>query len=174
MKLDEAEKEFVVNMKPDETEPATNPEVPQASGSGRENNMDDGDDSDSESSTEGIPFPLIKIINPELTEERAIFNNISNLTALRLFNDVDIRPALSPPSGTTRISPVNHLIDHDGWQEIYTGVNIWIYDATSNTDQCVRLVGQDGGGIYGTATYVLPIHPMQVFPLDMLIHRQWR
>jgi hypothetical protein len=152
VKLDAAEKEFAENMKPDEPGPDPNP-TPEASGSGREVNMDDGEDSDTESdSTYGIPSPLIKIINPALPEERAIFNNISNLTALRLFNDVDIRPALSPPRGTTRVSPANRLIDHDGWQEIYTGVNIWIYDATSNTDQCVRLVGQDGGGIYGTAT----------------------
>ncbi|KAF9467298.1 hypothetical protein BDZ94DRAFT_1025884 [Collybia nuda] len=149
-KLDEEEKEFAKSMKSEAPELAANAEIP-PSGSGHEIRMEDGE-SDSGSSTDGIPSPLIKIINPSLPQERAIFDRISNLTALRLFNDVDIRPSLIAPSGTARISPPNRLVDHGGWQEIYTGVNLWIYDATSNTDQCVRLVGQDGGGIYGTAT----------------------
>ncbi|KAG6866634.1 hypothetical protein C0991_000744 [Blastosporella zonata] len=79
------------------------------------------------------------------------FQDISNLTALRLLNDVDIRPAPKLPAGESRIKPQNRLIDQGTWQEIYSGMNIWIYDAQSNTDQCVRLVSQEGD-IYGTAT----------------------
>jgi hypothetical protein len=43
------------------------------------------------------------------------------------------------------------LIDLDGWQEIYHGKTIWIYDAKSNVDQCVRLVSHHSD-FYGTAT----------------------
>jgi hypothetical protein len=77
--------------------------------------------------------------------------NISNIVALRLFNDVDVRLAPSPPTGTKRISPQNPLIDQGGWQEIYTGKNLWIYDTNSNSDECVRVVGQEGD-FYGTAS----------------------
>lgn len=109
------------------------------------------EDSDSDiESTDGVPYPIIKVVDPSPTE-RAIFQNISNLSALRLFNDVDIRPAPSPPSGETRIHPPNRLVDQGTWQEIYSGLNIWIYDTRSNGDQCVRLVSQEGD-IYGTAT----------------------
>ncbi|KAL0072795.1 hypothetical protein AAF712_000558 [Marasmius tenuissimus] len=95
---------------------------------------------------------IIKVVNPEIQEERALFDNISNLTALRLFNDVDIRSSPALPSDTKkRISPPHRLIDHSGWQEIYTGVTLWIYDKKSNTDKSVRLVSLEGD-IYGTAT----------------------
>ena len=116
--------------------------------------MEAEEDSDSDDDTVGsIPTPLIKVVNPTSTQDRLIFNNISNLTALRLLNDVDIRLSPSPPPGTTRINPPNRLIDQAGWQEIYSGMNIWIYDTLSNIDHCVRLVSQQGN-VYGTATYV--------------------
>ncbi|KAG6862335.1 hypothetical protein C0995_016033 [Termitomyces sp. Mi166 len=106
-------------------------------------------DSDTESS-DGVPSPIIKIVNPA-PSEMSFFHNISNLRALRLLNDVDIRLAPNPPQGQSRIKPSNRLIDQGTWQEIYTGMTIWIYDAQSNTDHCVRLVSQEGD-IYGTAT----------------------
>ncbi|SJK98016.1 uncharacterized protein ARMOST_01272 [Armillaria ostoyae] len=109
---------------------------------------DDGDESDEESEASG---QLIKIIDPSTPEERSLFQDISNLRALRLVNDVDIRPAPTLPAGTKRISPPNRLVDRSGWQEIYSGVNIWIYDSRSNTDQSLRLVSQEGD-VYGTAT----------------------
>ncbi|KAK0459164.1 uncharacterized protein EV420DRAFT_1538675 [Desarmillaria tabescens] len=110
----------------------------------------DGDDeqSDSESEASG---QLIKVIDPSRPEDRSLFQNISNLGALRLLNDVDIRPAPTLPTGTKRISPPNRLVDRSGWQEIYSGLNIWIYDSRSNTDQSLRLVSQEGD-VYGTAT----------------------
>ncbi|KAF8621548.1 hypothetical protein AX15_007717 [Amanita polypyramis BW_CC] len=109
----------------------------------------DEQDSSSESSADAPP--VIKVINPATPELRALFNNVSNLTALRLLNDVDIQPSPAPPSGTKRIHPPNRLIDQEGWQEIYTGHKIWIYDEQSNSDQCARLVSQQGD-VYGTAT----------------------
>ncbi|KAJ3789589.1 hypothetical protein GGU10DRAFT_37836 [Lentinula aff. detonsa] len=110
----------------------------------------DGDDSSDDSEDEAEQ-KLIKTINPIQSEERAMFQNISNLRALRLFNDVDIRPAPSVPDGSKRISPPNPLVDFAGWQEIYTGVTLWIYDTQSNTDHSARLVSAEGD-IYGTAT----------------------
>jgi len=114
---------------------------------------EDHSGSDGDTSDDCIPTPLIKVVNPVSTEHRLIFRNMSNLTALRLLNAVDIRLSLSPPQGTARIDPPNRLIDQTGWQEIYSGLNIWIYDTLSNSDRCVRLVSQQGN-IYGTATYV--------------------
>ncbi|KAF8070326.1 hypothetical protein FPV67DRAFT_1012639 [Lyophyllum atratum] len=116
-------------------------EIDQAQAEDSDSDMESGDD---------VPFPIIKVVDPTLPE-RAIFHGISNLSALRLLNDVDIRLAPSPPVGESRIRPPNRLIDQGTWQEIYSGMNIWIYDAQSNTDQCLRLVSQEGD-IYGTAT----------------------
>ena len=114
-------------------------------------------DSDDEDSIEGVPFPVIKVLNLDSSSPMvAMFNNMSNLTALRLFNDVDIRPAPSPAAGQKRVNIPNRLIDQAKWQEIYSGTNIWIYDVLSNTDKCVRLVHQEGD-VYGTATCVLEI-----------------
>jgi len=112
--------------------------------------MEDMNDSSSEESPD--ISPLIKIINAASPTLRALFNNISNLTALRLLNDVDIRPSPAPQTGTGRINPPHRLIDQGGWQEIYSGHTLWIYDAQSNVDQCVRLVSGQSD-IYGTATY---------------------
>ena len=94
---------------------------------------------------------IVKILDPSEPADRDRLVNISNLRALRLFNDVDICPAPSPPPGTKRISPPNPLIDQGGWQEIYSGKNLWIYDLRSNTDECVRVVSQ-AGDFYGTAS----------------------
>jgi hypothetical protein len=114
---------------------------------------DAGDDSDSDTDNElEQNAPLIfKIINPTSPLDREALTNISNLTALRLLNDVDKRRSPTPPVGTSRINPPNRLIDHGGWQEIYKGKSIWIYDSISNSDQSVRVVSQQGD-IYGTAT----------------------
>ena len=125
---------------------SSTPKSTDASGS-TEAAEDEDEDSEEE---EGM---IIKVVNPELQEERVLFDNISNLTALRLFNDVNIRPSPPLPPDTKRISPPHRLVDHSGWQEIYTGVTLWIYDKKSNTDNSVRLVSLEGD-VYGTATYV--------------------
>lgn len=103
---------------------------------------------ETDSELDVIPEHIIKIV----TRAKDIsFDNISNLTALRLFNDVAIRPAPLPPAGTTRINPSSRLIDRNKLQEVYTGKTIWIYDRRSNTDESVRLVSPHGNA-YGTAT----------------------
>ncbi|KAJ7874716.1 hypothetical protein B0H14DRAFT_2717259 [Mycena olivaceomarginata] len=133
-RLKSEEQDFIQSMQPDPSPPA---EAAQGTSTG--------------DSAEGLVGPIIKIIDPVSEQERTIFRNISNLRALRLLSDVDLRPAPTPPAGTKRYSPPNRLVDKKGWQEIYTGLTIWIYDAQSNVDQCARLVSQQGD-IYGTAT----------------------
>ena len=86
------------------------------------------EDGESSSDEEGLG-PIFKIINPQSSEDRAQFTSISNLSALRLLNDVDIRLAPTPPAGVKRIKPPNRLVDHDGWQEVYSGKTLWIFDA---------------------------------------------
>lgn len=154
-RLDDAEKEFSEFMKPDDAIGEMKGDGPQSSASSSDVKMEGSDDdSDSDSSDEGIPCPIIKIVNQATTAEgKAIFNGVSNIAALRLLNDVDLRPSPALPADTKRVSPAHRLVDQAGWQEIYTGMNVWIYDTQSNTDQCLRLVGQQGD-VYGTATYV--------------------
>jgi len=146
-KLQDSEREFAEALKSDNSEAREHT-------SNQDTQMEAGDDSHSDSDTSDVDsMPLIKVVDPMSTEHRLNFDKMSNLTALRLLNDVDIRLSPSPPPGTPRIYPPNRLIDQAGWQEIYSGLTIWIYDALSNTDQCVRLVSQQGN-MYGTATYV--------------------
>ena len=85
--------------------------------------------------------------------DRAQLANISNITALRLFNDVDIRSAPPIPESASRVKSGHPLIDFHGWQEVYNGKSLWIYDTQSNLDECVRAVSQ-ASDIYGTATCV--------------------
>ncbi|KIM91937.1 hypothetical protein PILCRDRAFT_103 [Piloderma croceum F 1598] len=150
-KLKEAEKEFASDdiseadkMVEDEPARGTQNQVSPADA------MQEDDSSSSDEDDEGIGL-IFKIINPQSSESRAQFTSISNLAALRLFNDMDIRLAPTPPAGTQRIKPPNRLVDFHGWQEVYSGKSLWIYDVTSNEDQCVRIVGQSGD-MYGTAT----------------------
>ncbi|KAG7090894.1 hypothetical protein E1B28_009973 [Marasmius oreades] len=140
-KLKEAEKEITGNDNPKSNNDTTTMD---------ENNTD-ADMKEEDEEEEGEDGKLIKTINPESPNERALFENISNLTALRLFNDVDIRPSPSLHPDARRISPPHRLIDQSGWQEIYTGVDIWVYDTKSNADSSVRLVSLQGD-VYGTAT----------------------
>jgi len=106
------------------------------------------EDPDSDSSEEVVD--ILKIVDPTEQPDRLRLIGISNLTALRLFNDVDIRRA-PRPTGKFKPSHQNPLIDQGGWQEIYSGKQLWIYDSRSNSDECVRVVSQ-AGDFYGTAT----------------------
>ncbi|KAH9858759.1 hypothetical protein C2E23DRAFT_855529 [Lenzites betulinus] len=110
------------------------------------------EDTDEDAADENSTAPILFVINAAGAAERARLSGLSNLAALRLLNDVDVRRAPKPPQGARRIKPPNRLIDHDGWQETYTGKTVWIYDARSNQDQCARLVSQCGAAMYGTAT----------------------
>ncbi|RDX55070.1 hypothetical protein OH76DRAFT_1397418 [Lentinus brumalis] len=113
---------------------------------------DDDDDQDFEDDHVRVGFPIFYVINAKSPDKRAMLSGISNLAALRLLNDVDVQRAPNPPQGTKRIRPPNRLVDHHGWQEVYFGKSLWIYDAKSNEDQCVRVVSQKGAALYGTAT----------------------
>ncbi|KAI0958563.1 hypothetical protein AcV7_004353 [Taiwanofungus camphoratus] len=143
-KLKDAEAEFLP-ARPSEGDKRLVDPVPGGTPSAAgDEDMDEDEDEDDQH------FPIVFVLDGPASY-RQKFINISNLTALRLLNDVDIRRAPMPPPGTKRIKPPNCLVDHDGWQEIYTGKTVWIYDANSNVDQCAKLVGQQGGP-YGTAT----------------------
>ncbi|KAI0780088.1 hypothetical protein C8Q74DRAFT_1199077 [Fomes fomentarius] len=118
--------------------------------------IEDGDNDNEDDDAVGAGgslSPIFYVVNaPAGDPLRAALTGISNLGALRLLNDADVRRAPRPPQGTKRIRPPNRIVDHDGWQEIYLGKPVWVYDARSNQDQCVRLVSQKGAAMYGTAT----------------------
>ena len=136
-RLQECEKEFAKEIEMGEND------APQSNTEDVEMEEDSEGDSDDEPST------ILHVLNPISVPERNMFTDISNLAALRLLNDVDIRPIANPAG--KRISPPHRLIDYGGWQEIYDGKSIWIYDTKSNTDRSVRVVSQQGD-FYGTAT----------------------
>ncbi|KAG0706074.1 hypothetical protein DFH29DRAFT_872572 [Suillus ampliporus] len=151
IRLEEGEKEFAAS--PSEEDDTTMDDQLEADRAGHgtaatTTEEDDSDESDDENSLSAIFY----IVNPSLPQERALLTNISNLAALRLFNDVDVRQAPIPPPDTKRIRPPNRLVDSGGQQEVYVGKNLWIYDAKSNSDQCVRVVSQTSSDMYGTAT----------------------
>ena len=148
-KLKDAEKEFA-----SEATPVADKMVEDESPSDAQNQPTQGSDAMQEDSSDDNYDedlgPIFKIVNPQSSEDREQLTAISNLSALRLLNDVDIRLAPAPPPSTKRIKPPNRLVDLDGWQEVYGGKMLWIYDAKSNDDQCVRVVNQQGD-MYGTA-----------------------
>ncbi|KAF7790352.1 hypothetical protein EIP86_001307 [Pleurotus ostreatoroseus] len=159
-KLQAAEREFAEDVGEDadgDGEEGMAVEDASASGSGSASasmdvDNDENDSSDDESPGASSPTPIIHTLNPPPTSPlRPLLTHISNLTALRLLTDVAVRCAPAPPAGTKRIKPPNRLVEHDGWQEVYVGKTLWVYDARSNADGCVRLVSARGAG-YGTAT----------------------
>lgn len=135
----------------------TDASVPQPSGT-----EDAACDSDSEE-PEALAFFTVV---PENPRDHPHFTNISNLTALRIFTDVSVRPAPSPLQGLKRISPGHRLVDLERMQEVYSGKTLWIYDAKSNTDQCARLVSGQGD-MYGTARFVGPSYSRLFVSPDM-------
>lgn len=143
-RLAEGESEYAVESSSRDVAPDDDQELTECIAVTEDSSSDGSDD-------EGILPPVFYVINPSTPYERALLENISNLTALRLLNDVDVRGAPSLPQGTKPIRTPNRLVDLNKWQEIYLGKNIWVYDSKSNVDQCVRLVSQSGD-MYGTAT----------------------
>lgn len=79
---------------------------------------------------------------------RPLLQNASNITLLRLFNDIDIVTCLPIPQGGKRskgslsTSPSARLVDWHGFHEVYSGRMIWVYDPRSNADGCARLITQ--------------------------------
>jgi hypothetical protein len=122
-----------------------------------EEDDDEGHNDDNEVSPNPLSLksaPIFHVIDPPTSNPaRERLAGITNLTAMRLFNDVDVRRVPGPPRGVPPIKPPNRLVDYQGWQEVYTGKIVWVYDAKSNTDQSVRLVSQKSSdSVYGTAT----------------------
>ena len=150
-KLKEGEEEFSSSsgqqedVEMDRDEPSTS-----ASASTPDSKMgEDGGGSDCSSDQD--LGPIISILDPS-PEVRPYFADISNLAALRLLNDVNLRKLTILPH-TKRFDPPNPIVDCDGWQETYHGKSLWIYDATSNRDQSARLVSKRSD-FYCTATFV--------------------
>lgn len=110
----------------------------------------DEDDSDEESDDIEEEARMFSILDPQDPSERQKLTGLSNLGALRLLCDVDVRRAPERPQDTPR-APAHRLVDLNGWQEVYSGKHLWIYDARSNSDQSVRVVSSCGD-MYGTAT----------------------
>ncbi|KAB5594878.1 hypothetical protein CTheo_1693 [Ceratobasidium theobromae] len=76
----------------------------------------------------------------------------SNITLLRLFNDACIAPSPELPANVfERIKPAHRLIDEHGYQEVYTGARLWVWDQQSTKDQALRLISQQAF-VYGDAT----------------------
>lgn len=134
----EEEDEEMDKDEPSALDPASTPDVKM-----------DNDKDGSESSSDRDSGHIISILDSS-PEIRPYFSDISNLAALRLLNDVDLRKLTIPPN-VKRFNPPNPIVDYDGWQEIYHGKTLWIYDAKSNQDQSARLVSKRSD-FYGTAT----------------------
>ncbi|KAJ8469456.1 hypothetical protein ONZ51_g8981 [Trametes cubensis] len=139
-KLQDAESEFASDAAPEgaEADADMNGEASSAAQGAASSSTDaEGDtameDEDADADDGDDAAPIFFVINAP-PAERAKFAGISNLAALRLLNDVDMRRAPAPPAGTKRVRPPNRLVDHDGWQEVYSGKTVWIYDAKSNQD----------------------------------------
>lgn len=157
---DEAWRLFLAKLKEGEDEFASSPDrkgdtgmdqnEPSDSASASTPDANMANDEDGSGSSSGRDSgPIISILDPN-PKILPYFSDISNLTALRLLNDVDLRK-LSIPPNVKRYNPPNPIVDCDGWQEIYHGKTLWIYDTVSNQDQCARLVSKRSD-FYGTAT----------------------
>jgi hypothetical protein len=152
---------FLTKLRDAESEFSADLDVPMDEDDNDDENDEEGEDEGRNDDNEVSPdpsslksAPIFHVIDsPTSNPTRERLSGITNLTAMRLFNDVDVRRAPGPPRGMPPIKPPNRLVDYQGWQEVYTGKIVWVYDAKSNTDQSVRLVSQKSSdSVYGTAT----------------------
>ncbi|KZV62820.1 hypothetical protein PENSPDRAFT_617422 [Peniophora sp. CONT] len=125
---------------------------------GSDSSSDDEDEPMAETSTAAgsasvAPEPLtfFSVIESTSEEDRTRVVGVPNIALLRLVADADVRPAPAVPQGTKRVKPGHRLIDLNGFQEIYRGRSLWVYDTQSNVDGSVRMINLEGD-IYGTAT----------------------
>ncbi|KAF8717761.1 Tryptophan synthase beta subunit-like PLP-dependent enzyme, partial [Rhizoctonia solani] len=98
-------------------------------------------------------FTIVDPVNKEVYHTlRNKLSNASNITLLRLFNDASIAPSPSlSDNAPKRIKPGHRLIDEDGFQEVYNGGRIWVWDYQSTKDQTLRLISPQVF-VYGDAT----------------------
>ncbi|TCD71609.1 hypothetical protein EIP91_007356 [Steccherinum ochraceum] len=151
-KLQEGEAEFTSSSAGTDTDAMDEDPDPQPSSSTSAAAAPPSDNAEEDDEDEDEAGPIFGIVNPPADSPlRAHLTNASNLAVLRLLNDVSVRRTPTLPPDTKRHKPANRLIDHDGWQEVYEGKMVWVYDTRSNQDGCARVVSQKGGS-YGTAT----------------------
>lgn len=148
-KLQEGEAEFKAVAAPEAGPSAGDEPMATDDTAGAQNDEELDEDEDGDEDETGMPSRIIFVINSPISS-RNVVTNISNISALRLLNDVDIRRAPPRPMDAPKAKP-HRLVDQDGWQEVYVGKTVWIYDERSNTDQCARLVSPQSG-MYGTAS----------------------
>jgi hypothetical protein len=89
---------------------------------------DDSDDSDEDDEDGGAWPPVFAIVDPPEAARRRVLDGLSNIGALRLLCDAGVRPAPARPAEAKPASP-HRLVDQQGFQEVYDGKGIWIYDA---------------------------------------------
>lgn len=151
-RLEESHRDFQQELRGDGQEtPENPPQEENATDSGstpKATEAADAEEGDESDSSDSMP-DIIRIIDPQNQQDRILLTNVSNIRALRLFNNVDIRPSPPAPKDATKVAP-NPLVGMYGFQEVYSGKNLWIYDSRSNMDECVRVVSQSGDA-YGTA-----------------------
>ncbi len=145
--LRDAEREFFADQAPGSANGDGDVEMvtaglPLGTGSGAAGADDEGsdDDDDDDESSLALFAPL---------SDAARFDNISNLRALRLLFDVSARatpgPGQQQPAGGGGGSQ-HRLSGLRGLQETYDARRrtLWIFDARSRNDGCVRLVSEAG------------------------------
>jgi hypothetical protein len=122
---------------------------------GGENTEAGGDEDDESSSDEDDPSDTLAFVFVEPPpEHRDALMNQSNLSLLRIFLDADIAPSHVPSEKAKQIVNNLPICDCDGFQEVYSGRLLWVYDTTSNQDGSVRLVTSHGRMQKNIATFV--------------------
>ncbi|KAG8766118.1 hypothetical protein FRC12_007076 [Ceratobasidium sp. 428] len=99
---------------------------------------------------------IFVVVDPTKQERGEVLQGLlagaSNIALLRLFNDALVAPAPGLPANSPkRIKPGHRLIDEDGFQEVYVGPRVWVWDQQSAKDQTLRLVSSRVF-VYGDAT----------------------
>ncbi|CAE6413250.1 hypothetical protein ACGC1H_002960 [Rhizoctonia solani] len=123
---------------------------------------EEGEEEGDDEMAEAGPLPIYEsdaiftVVDPVKQEAyqawRDRLSDASNIALLRLFNDASIAPSPSlPATAPKRIKPGHRLIDEDGFQEVYSGGRIWVWDHQSVKNQSLRLVSPQVF-VYGDAT----------------------
>ncbi|KAH8119023.1 hypothetical protein DFH11DRAFT_1780352 [Phellopilus nigrolimitatus] len=159
--LKEAEKDLAAPENEDMTENTSSGSAGQPGAEGAVESESESEDEEMDADTPGAgsssvasesAASLFAIVSPLASSPlRPRLTGISNLAALRLFNEVDAVRTPAVPAGARRVRPGNRLVDLDGFVEAYSGAMVWVYDTQSNVDRAVRVVNQRVES-YGAAT----------------------
>jgi len=101
---------------------------------------DGSEDDDASTDDDGESSSSLALFAP--LSDPALFDNVSNLRALRLLFDISARATPQQPTGGAQ----HRLRGLRGLQETYDarGRTLWIFDARSRSDGCARLVSVAG------------------------------